>query len=67
MNTQILGLRVAAVIFGIVALAQLLRLLMQPEVLVAGRLIPLWPNALALVVFAGLCAWLWQLSYRGTA
>jgi ABC-type Co2+ transport system permease subunit len=67
MNSQTLGLRVAGVIFGIVALAQLLRLVIQPEVLIDGWVIPLWPNAVALVLFAALCAWLWQLSYRGTA
>jgi hypothetical protein len=67
MYSQILGLRVAAVIFGLVALAQLLRLIIQPEVLVGGTVFPLWPNAIALVLFAGLCAWLWQLSYRRTA
>jgi hypothetical protein len=67
MNSQTLGLRVASAIFGLVALAQLLRLVIQPEVLVEGHAIPLWPNAVALVLFAGLCAWLWQLTYRGVA
>jgi hypothetical protein len=66
MKSQSLGLRVAGVIFGIVAVAQLLRLVIQPEVLVDGHVFPLWPNAVALVLFAGLCAWLWQLSYGGT-
>jgi hypothetical protein len=36
MNSQILGLRVASIIFGLMSLAQFLRLVMQPEVLVAG-------------------------------
>jgi hypothetical protein len=67
MNSQSLGLRVAGVIFGVAALAQLLRLVFQPEVLVAGHVIPFWPNALALAVFGGLCAWMWRLSYRGVA
>jgi hypothetical protein len=67
MNSQTLGLRIAGVIFGAVAAAQLLRLVIQPEVLVNGHVFPLWPNAVALVVFAGLCAWLWRLSYRGVA
>ena len=31
MNSQILGLRVASIIFGLMSLAQLLRLVIQPE------------------------------------
>jgi hypothetical protein len=66
MNSRILGLRVAAVIFGLICLAQLLRLLTRVEVLVATHPLPLWPNAVAFVVAAGLCFWMWRLSYRGT-
>jgi len=62
MNSQILGLRVASIIFGLITLAQLLRLVIQPEVLVAGYQMPLWPSVLALVIFAGLSIWLWKLS-----
>jgi hypothetical protein len=67
MNSRTIGLRVAGVIFGLVALVQLLRLIFRPEVLVAGRVFPLWPSAVAFVLFAGLCLWMWRLSYRGTA
>jgi hypothetical protein len=62
MNSQILGLRVASIIFGLMGLAQLLRLVIQPEVLVAGRQMPLWPSVLALVILGGLSIWLWKLS-----
>jgi hypothetical protein len=62
MNSQILGLRVASIIFGFMSLAQLLRLVIQPEVLVAGHRMPLWPSVLALVVLGGLSIWLWKLS-----
>jgi hypothetical protein len=62
MNSQILGLRVASIIFGLMSLAQLLRLVIQPEVLVAGRQMPLWPSVLAFVILGGLCIWLWKLS-----
>jgi hypothetical protein len=62
MNSQILGLRVASIIFGLMSLAQLLRLLIQPEVLVAGNRLPLWPSAFAFVVLGGLSIWLWKLS-----
>ena len=62
MNSQVLGLRVASIIFGLMSLAQLLRLVIQPEVLVAGNQLPLWPSALAFVVLGGLSIWLWKLS-----
>ena len=62
MNSQILGLRVASAVFGLMSIAQLLRLVIQPEVLVAGHWMPLWPSALAAVILAGLSLWLWKLS-----
>ena len=62
MSSQILGLRVASIVFGLMSLAQLLRVVIQPEVLVAGHPMPLWPSALALVILGGLSIWLWKLS-----
>jgi len=66
MTSQTLGLRVAAVLFGLVGLVQLARLVTQVEVTIAGRAVPLWPNVVALVIAGALSAWLWWLSYRGT-
>jgi len=57
MKSQILGLRVAGILFGLMALAQLMRLLIRPEVLVNGYAMPLWPSVLALVVMCGLSLW----------
>ena len=37
MNSPTLGLRVASVLFGAMGLAQLLRVVIRPEILVAGR------------------------------
>jgi hypothetical protein len=62
MKSQILGLRVASIIFGLMSLAQLLRLVIQPEVLVAGHRMPLWPSVLALAILGGLSVWLWKVS-----
>src|SRR5262245_58436031 len=62
MSSQVLGLRVAIIVFGLISLVQLLRVVIQPEVLVAGHQMPLWPSVLALVIFAGLSIWLWKLS-----
>ena len=66
MNSQILGLRVASVIFWLMSIAQLVRLLIRPEVLVAGHLMPLWPSALAFVILGGLSLWMWKLSHTQT-
>ncbi len=53
MHSQIIGLRVAGTIFGIMSLGQLVRLLARVEVLVAGHPMPLWPSALAAVILGG--------------
>jgi hypothetical protein len=63
MNSQITGLRVAGVLFGLMAIAQLLRLVLRPEVLVAGHAMPLWPSVLAVVVLGGMCYWMWRLTH----
>jgi hypothetical protein len=62
MNSQILGLRVAGIVFGLMCLAQLLRLVIRPEVLVAGHHVPLWPSGLAVAILGGLSLCTWKLS-----
>jgi hypothetical protein len=62
MSSQILGLRVASIVFGLMSIAQLARLVIRPEVLVAGYPMPLWPSALAFVFLGGLSFWLWKLA-----
>jgi hypothetical protein len=62
MKSQVLGLRVAAIFFGLLALGQLCRLMIRPEVLVAGHYLPLWPSALALVILGGMSVWMFRLS-----
>jgi len=64
MNSQTIGLRVASVVFGLISAAQLARLIIRPQVLVEGYLIPLWPSALAFVILGGLSLWLWKLGRR---
>ena len=65
MNSQIvLGLRVAAAIFGLVCLGQLLRLISRAEVVVAGTHVPLWASAVAVVISGAMSFWLWKLSDR---
>jgi len=63
MNSQIVGLRVAGTIFGIMCIGQLLRLFTHLEIVVAGYQMPLWPSAISLVITGGLSLWMWKLSY----
>jgi hypothetical protein len=56
---------IASVIFGLVALGQLLRLLLGWEVVVHGFSIPLWASAIAFLVAAGLAVMVWREARRG--
>jgi len=62
MRSQVIGLRVASAIFGLMTLTQLARLVIRPEVIVAGHVMPLCPSALAVVILGSLCLWLGKLS-----
>jgi hypothetical protein len=62
MNSQTTGLRVASAVFGLMAVAQFLRLMVRPEVVVAGTPMPLWPSVLALIFLTGLSIWMWKLA-----
>lgn len=64
MNSQITGLRAAGTVFGLMALAQLLRLVIRPDVLVDGHTMPLWPSALAFVILGGLSFWMWKFASK---
>lgn len=50
----------AAVVFALVALAQLLRLVLGWPVVVNGVNIPLWASAIACLVAAGLAVMVWR-------
>lgn len=64
MRSQITGLRVASIVFGLIAIAQLARLVMRPEVLVGGSPMPLWPSALAFIILGALSFWMWNLTRK---
>jgi hypothetical protein len=64
MKSQITGLRVASIVFGLIALGQLMRLVARPEVLVAGSPMPLWPSVLAFIIMGVLSLWMWTLTRR---
>lgn len=67
MKSQVVGLRVASVVFGLVCLAQLARLLTRIEVSVDGVSVPPWPSAIAALIAGVLCLWMWRLSRSGGA
>ena len=54
--------RIATLFLALVALAQILRLVLQIEVVAGGMRIPLWASALACVVTGGLAVLLWRES-----
>jgi hypothetical protein len=66
MNSQIIGLRVASIAFGLMAFAQLARIVIRPEVLLAGYPMPLWPSVLAFIILSGLSLWMWKLARATT-
>jgi uncharacterized membrane protein len=50
----------AAVLFWLIALAQLLRVLLRVEVREGDVNIPLWVSIVAVVALAALGTWLWR-------
>ena len=51
---------IAAVVFVLVALAQLLRLVLGWPVVVNGINVPVWASAIACLVAAGLAVMVWR-------
>ena len=62
MKSRIIGLRVAGTVYALIALAQLVRLIIRPEILVNGYPMPLWPSVLAFVLLVVLSVWMWSLT-----
>jgi hypothetical protein len=64
MNSQATGLKVAAIIFALFALAHAVRLFNDAKVLVAGYQIPMAASWVGLIIAALLSIWMWRLSSR---
>jgi hypothetical protein len=62
MRSPIVGFNVAGVVFGLLALVQLARVIIRPEVLVQGYAMPLWPSVVAAIALGGLCFWMLELA-----
>lgn len=54
-----LASRVTAIVLGLIALAHLLRVIFQLEVVVQGVDVPRWVSGVSFVVFGFLASWLW--------
>ena len=52
--------RIAAVLFGIIALAHLYRIVRPFEVTIAGQILPQWASIAGLAVASGLSLMLWR-------
>jgi hypothetical protein len=50
----------AAILFWLIALAQLLRVLLRVELTAGGVTIPLWISVVAFIILAALGVWLWR-------
>ena len=51
---------IAVIVLSLIALLQLLRFLLDWEVVVNGAMIPVWVSGIAFVIAAGLAAMLWR-------
>lgn len=64
MNSPALALRVSSVIFGLMGLVHLIRIVVCVNLQVGSCPIGRWWSALAVVVFAALCVWLWIVASK---
>ena len=64
MDNKDTGLKIAGALFALVGLLHLLRIALGFELIIAGRLIPLWVNGVGLAVACGLSFWLFGLSRK---
>lgn len=62
MNSPAFGLRVASLIFAVIALVHLIRVLAQTQITIGSQPIPVWISVPAVVIAALLSLWMWKLS-----
>lgn len=62
MKTQVLGLRVAGTVFGLVGFVHLLRFLTDTSVIIGGWTLPVITSLGGAVITGILGVWLWRLS-----
>ncbi len=64
MSSRTCGLRVASVVFGLMCLAQMLRIVTRLGIMIGGYPVSRKFSAVAVVITGGLCLWLWLLSTK---
>ena len=64
MNSQIVGLRVAGAIFGLVCVLHVLRIGLAIDVVFAGRHLPMWLSVAGAIFTGALSFWFWRLSSK---
>jgi hypothetical protein len=64
MNSPRRGLRVAAIILGVVCLGHLGRVLAHLHIQLGAWEVPQWPSVVAVVASGLICLWLWRLSLK---
>jgi len=64
MSSPRTGLRVAAIIFGLVCLGHLWRLVQHVDVRLGPHDIPMWISVVGIIIAGGLSLWMWKLSAR---
>lgn len=62
MNPEKTGLRISSVLFGLFAIAHVIRLINQIPVRVGDHQIPMGVSWVALIIAALLCIWFWRLA-----
>jgi hypothetical protein len=66
-SSQVNGLRVSSVLFGIISIVHLVRLFTGPEVFIGSHRLGVIPSLVAVVVFGSLSIWLSRLAGPGCA
>ena len=51
---------VAVIVLTVVAIAHLLRIVLQVEIVIGGALVPMWASAVAVVVPLVIAVFLWE-------
>jgi hypothetical protein len=59
-----MGLRVAALIFGIISLGHLWRVIVHLPMQIGGFSVPPWLSVVAVIAFGLLSLWFWRLSAK---
>ncbi len=62
MKSTNFALRIAGIIFFLVAILHLLRIITEAPILVSGYLLPIWVNWMGFVVTGLLSVWFWWIS-----